>query len=110
MTQPDDFALATTQPYAIYLPAIGESYIQFMSQAVAPSRLPATLTVEDLKFWTGRSALWNQKFFLHSMGNGRFSCRRKTSKPQYPARMLIKYISFTTVDVSIIPNYVVGGI
>lgn len=36
---------------------------------MAPSRLPATLTVEDLKFWTGRSALWNQKFFLHSIGS-----------------------------------------
>lgn len=68
MTQPDEFALATPHPYAIYLPAIGAAYAQSVSQATAPSRLPATLTVEDLKFWTGHSALWNQKFFLHSIG------------------------------------------
>lgn len=68
MTQPDDFALATPHPYAIYLPAIGEGYAHSVSQAAAPWRLPATVTVEDLKFWTGSSALWNQKFFLHSIG------------------------------------------
>ena len=55
--------------YAIYLPAINAFYPKAVVKPFPSGRpVPAGITNDDLKFWTGKSTLWNHIHNLHSIG------------------------------------------
>ncbi len=54
--------------YAIYLPAVNDSYADECRKALAPGRpYPSGLTLWDLVFWQP-NGLWHYPYLLHSVG------------------------------------------
>lgn len=54
--------------YAVYLPAVNDSYADECGKQLAPGRpFPSGLGLHDLTFWQP-NALWHYPFLLHSVG------------------------------------------
>ena len=56
--------------FAVYLPAVNETYANFLSKAI-PNERPFSdaFTLNDLMFWKGNSKLFYHPHYLHSVGN-----------------------------------------
>ena len=58
----------TRNEFAIYLPAVNDSYAAEVCKPLNPARpFPAGLTLRDLVFWEPNS-LWHYPYLLHSIG------------------------------------------
>lgn len=66
---PNSFNVSFPDQYAIYLPAVNESYPKFLDTELDPTRrVPPGFQLADLEFWSGHSSLWNYSYILHSIG------------------------------------------
>jgi hypothetical protein len=62
-----DFNIAD---YAVYLPAINDTYARCLVTEKLGSRpFPAGLDISDLEFWNESNKLWHYPYLLHSIGS-----------------------------------------
>ena len=58
--------------YAVYLPAVNDSFAAEALKPLPPTRpFPAGLTLSDLIFWDRGNRLWHYSHVLHSLGGHR---------------------------------------